>query len=133
MVIPFSYRVIYGDTDQMGVMYYANYLRLFEAGRCEYMHVKGCPYSEVEGRGVLLPISEAHVNYIKPALFDQTITVHTKVELVKGARVNFTYEVTNEDGELLATGFTKHAALDAERRVIRVPADLVDLLEPEKS
>ncbi|PLX41783.1 MAG: thioesterase [Deltaproteobacteria bacterium] len=131
MVIPFSYRVIYGDTDQMGVMYYANYLRLFEAGRCEYMQVKGCPYSEVEKRGVLLPISEAHVNYIKPALFDETITVHTKVDLVKGARVNFSYEVTKAQGDLLATGFTNHAALDSDRRVIRVPADLIELLSPE--
>jgi acyl-CoA thioester hydrolase len=123
--------VIYGDTDNMGVVYYANYLRFFELGRNEYMRARGVTYREVEARGLALPVTEAHCRYLRPARYDDLLTVETRVTRARGARVVFSYTIRNEDGELLAEGKTEHAALGPGGRPQRLPGDLLEILAAE--
>ncbi len=131
MVIASPYRVLYGDTDTMGVVYYAHYLRFFEYGRNEYLRARGLTYREVEARGFRLPVSEARCRYLRPARYDDLLTVETRVVRARGARVSFGYEIRGEGGDLLTEGATDHAVLGAEGRLTRLPADLVEALAPE--
>lgn len=132
MVDTLTYRVIYADTDQMGVMYYANYLRLFEAGRGEYMRKRGLTYKEVEGRGLFLPVTHAQCKYRKSARYDDLLTLRTRILSARGARVVFDFQVYNEKGELLAEGKTEHASVDGEGRIQRLGKELVEALAPEE-
>jgi acyl-CoA thioester hydrolase len=121
-------RVIYGDTDQMGIVYYANYLRYFEAGRNEFIRAKGLRYRDFEERFSLrLPVVEAAVSYRTPARYDDVLTVETTIEDVKRASARFVYRIVRE-GEVVATGHTLHACVDLEGRVRRMPQDLVGRL-----
>ena len=118
-------RVIYGDTDQMGVVYYANYLRYFEAGRTEFIRARGLRYRDFETRfGLRLPVAEAQVSYRAPARYDDLITVETSLAEVKRASARFGYRIVR-DGEILATGHTLHACVDLEGRIQRMPPDLL--------
>lgn len=131
MVVATPYRVIYGDTDQMGVVYYANYLRLFELGRNEYLREAGLTYREIEARGLRLPVVHASCDYSRPARYDDLLSVETRVTKVQGARVHFAYEIKNEEGNRLATGSTVHANVDATGRVVRLDPQLILALQPE--
>jgi acyl-CoA thioester hydrolase len=116
-------RVIYGDTDQMGVVYYANYLRWFEAGRTEFLRAKGISYSDFEAREKLvLPVAEAGVNYLQPARYDDLVAVETSLTLARRASARFEYAVKRGE-DLLATGFTVHACVDGKGRIRRLPED----------
>ena len=116
-------RVIYGDTDQMGVVYYANYLRWFEAGRTEFLRAKGLSYSEFEAREkLILPVAEAGVNYLQPARYDDLVAVETSLVLARRASARFEYAVKRGE-DLLATGFTVHACVDGSGRIRRLPED----------
>ena len=122
-------RVIYGDTDQMGVVYYANYLRYFEAGRNEFIRAKGLRYRDFEERHRLaLPVVEVAVRFRTPARYDDLLAVETSLVEVRRASARFDYRLVREDGELLATGHTLHACVDLEGRVQRMPRDLLDRL-----
>ncbi len=124
-------RVIYGDTDQMGVVYYANYLRFFEAGRNEFIRAQGLRYRDFEARfGMVLPVAEAHVEYLAPARYDDLITVETTLAELRRVKLRFTYRLLR-DRELLVTGFTLHACVDPEGRIRRLPAELVRCLRGE--
>jgi acyl-CoA thioester hydrolase len=121
-------RVIYGDTDQMGVVYYANYLRFFEAGRNEFIRTRGLRYRDFEQRfGLRLPVAEAHVGYRIPARYDDLLAVETSLAEVRRASARFEYRIVRE-GELLATGHTVHACVDLEGRIRRMPAELLERL-----
>jgi acyl-CoA thioester hydrolase len=133
VVIVAAYRVIYGDTDQMGILYYANHLRIFEVGRNEYMRARGLSYREVEARGFALPVTEAHCRYVKSARYDDLLAVETRVTKAKGARVVFAYELKNEAGELLAEGTTEHAVVGGSGRPVRLPPDMLEALSPEEA
>lgn len=116
-------RVIYGDTDQMGVVYYANYLRWFEAGRTEFLRAKGLSYSAFEAREkLILPVAEAGVNYLQPARYDDLVAVETSLVLARRASARFEYAVRRGE-DLLATGFTVHACVDGSGRIRRLPED----------
>jgi acyl-CoA thioester hydrolase len=121
-------RVIYGDTDRMGVVYYANYLRFFEAGRNEFIRAKGLRYLEFEEtHRLMLPVVEAAVQYRSPARYDDLISVETSLTEMKRASARFGYRVVR-GGELLATGHTVHACVDLDGRVQRMPRELLDRL-----
>ena len=121
-------RVIYGDTDQMGVAYYANYLRWFEAGRNEFIRARGLTYREVEGRfRLMLPVAEAHVAYRAPARYDDLVAVETSLAEVRRASVRFEYRIVR-GAEVLATGHTVHACTDLDGRVQRLPQELLGRL-----
>src|ERR1700727_2233487 len=103
-------RVIYGDTDQMGVVYYANYFRYFELSRGEYFRAKGGSYPEVEKRGLMLPVVEASCTYRSPARYDDVLIVKTDISEMKRASMIFSYEVRRDgSADILVTGHTRHA------------------------
>ena len=122
-------RVIYGDTDQMGVVYYANYLRYFEASRNEFIRAKGMRYRDFEVEyGLVLPVIEAHVSYKQPARYDDLLTIEISLAEVRRASARFEYRIVRDDGALLATGHTVHACVDGEGRVKRMPKELLERL-----
>ena len=123
------YRVIYGDTDNMGVAYYANYLRWFEIGRTELLRHWGLPYSEIESQGVLLPVAVAHCKYHTPAKYDACLIIQATLDTAMKAGMKIDYRITSEDRQILhATGFTRHAFVDGDGTVIRPPKFIRDLI-----
>jgi len=126
-----SYRVIYGDTDQMGVSYYANYLRWFEMGRTEFMRQAGMPYVTVEKEGLFFPVVEVHCNYRQPARFDDLLDIETTIGARERASLRFDYRVLHAgDSRLLATGWTRHACVNRSGRPTRLPQEYAQLLDP---
>jgi acyl-CoA thioester hydrolase len=123
------YRVIYGDTDNMGIAYYANYLRMFEIGRTELLRAWGLPYCEIESRGILLPVSEVHCKYMTPARYDDVVIIHASLDTTMKAGLKVDYRITSEDEATVhVTGYTTHAFLNREGRVIRPPAFIRELV-----
>lgn len=134
MLINFSHtsvlRVRYGETDQMGYCYYGNYAQYFEVGRVETMRTIGMSYRDMENEGIMLPVSEYQVKYIKPALYDDEIKIITKITEIKGARLFFDYEIINEENELLCTAKTILVFVSKENmRPITPPNSFLTLLE----
>ena len=125
-----KYRVIYGDTDNMGVAYHANYLRWFEIGRTELIRSWGVTYKEIEARGVFLPVSEAYCKFVTPARYDDVLIIETTLDITLRAGMKFDYRVLNEKfSAALALGYTKHACLNGEGRVVRPPRFLKNMIE----
>jgi acyl-CoA thioester hydrolase len=107
------YRPIYADTDAMGIVYHANYLRFFEMGRTEFLREIGFPYKRLDSdEGVMLPLADVSIKYKKPALYDELLEIRTTIAELKNASVTMAYEIYNEKGELLTTGKTRHAVTD---------------------
>ena len=125
----FELRVRYSDTDQMGWVYYANYLRWFEVGRAEMLRSLGRTYAEVEEGGTLLPVLEAHCRYFSGARYDDLVVIETGIQEVRKASVTFAYRIVRADGEVLATGSTRHCFLGRDGKAGRPPEDLRLLLE----
>jgi acyl-CoA thioester hydrolase len=116
-------RVRYSETDQMGIVYYANYLVWFEVARTDLLRQFGWTYREMEATGVLLPVIEAHCTYQRPARYDDEIEVRAAVRVLSPVRLEFTYEVVlTSDGTIAATGTTRHAAMTGDGRPCRLPA-----------
>lgn len=125
----FSLRVRYGDTDQMGFAYYANYLRWFEIGRAEMMRALGSSYRAIEESGVWLPVLEARCRYLAPARYDDLLGIETAVLELRRASVRFGYRVVELGAlELKAFGSTEHCFLSPAGRPLRPPPELLDLL-----
>jgi acyl-CoA thioester hydrolase len=123
-----EYRVIYGDTDRMGVAYYGHYLRWFEIGRTELIRSWGLSYKSLEDGGVFLPVSEVHCKFLSSARYDDVLTIETSLDAGLRAGMKFDYEIFKaEDAKLLATGYTIHAFVDESGRVIRPPKFLREL------
>ncbi len=102
----YEYRVRYGDTDKMGISYYANYLVWFEAARTEYFRALGLPYTECEKKGFYLPVAESGVKYYAPSTYDDLLQVRTSVSLLKKTTIRFEYQTfLKADQKLLTTGF----------------------------
>jgi acyl-CoA thioester hydrolase len=131
MAVEAQIRVFYGDTDAMGQAYYGNYLRWFEAGRAEWFRASGMTYREVESGGLYLPVVEAHCSYKKPAFYDDTLTIATTFKFSGPARLRFDYEIMR-NGEVLALGYTVHACVSRDRKVVKPPEYLKNLLEPRQ-
>ena len=118
----------YAETDQMGVVYYANYLVWFEVGRTDLLRHAGWSYREMEQDGFSLPCIEAHCEYRQPARYDDDIEIHTSGALVSPIRLRFDYEVARPaDGVVLAHGHTVHASLGRDGRPCRLPARARDV------
>jgi acyl-CoA thioester hydrolase len=125
-----SLRVIYGDTDQMGVVYYANYLRWFETGRSEFLRQIGLPYATIEARGFHFPVVEVACRYCESARYDEVVQVETELAQMGRATLTFHYRIAREsDDALLASGSTKHACVDRAGRPVRIPEILHRALE----
>jgi len=105
--------VRYAETDQMGIAHHSNYAVWFEAGRTEYIKSLGISYTRVEELGLMLPLKSLHCDFIKPAKYEDSIIILTKIKESNGVRLSFSYNVLNkEDGTLLAKGETEHVWTD---------------------
>ena len=124
-----AYRVIYGDTDQMGVVYYANYLRWFERGRSEFLRQIGLPYSTIERQGVHFPVAEVICRYAESARYDDLVEILTELAELGRASLTFNYRISRaDDHRILATGATKHASIDSSGRLVRIPKVLLEAI-----
>jgi acyl-CoA thioester hydrolase len=121
-------RVRYAETDQMGVVYYANYLVWFEVGRTELLRSLGWSYREMEHEGIGLPVIESSCLYHRPARYDDELEIRTKGTLLSAVRMQFDYEIMrNPGGELIVSGRTLHAAVNGHGRPARLPARVREL------
>ena len=126
-------RVIYGDTDAAGIVYYANYLRYFERGRTEYMRDLVLAYREIEEQGLVLPVIECYSRYKASAVYDDLLTIETSLVELKNVSCRFNYRiyknVSDNSRVLLAKGYTVHAAINREGKLTRLPQHLLEKLQ----
>jgi acyl-CoA thioester hydrolase len=114
-------RVRYSETDQMGVVYHANYLNWFEVGRTEFFRRDGYSYRELEKKGVLLPVVDAAISFKQPALYDDVVEIRTHIAELTPVRLTFAYELVRlPDEAQLVTGKTVHAFTNASLKPIRL-------------
>ena len=125
-----EYRVPYADTDMMGVVYYANYLVMFERARNELMRACGYTYRECEAEGWMLPVIHAEVDYKSPARYDDLLEVTAYVQQQKGVRLEIACEVRRKGEEaILAKGFTRHCFVStSDFRPVPPPPRLLAVL-----
>ena len=123
-------RVLYRDTDKMGVVYHANYIVFYEAARNEMFRAIGLPYTLLEKMNIVMPIVEVESKYKAPAYYDDLLTVRSTIKELPAARAVVEYEVFNEAGTLLNTGKTVLGYVNTERmRPCRAPKEFLDELE----
>lgn len=129
MTTTIQYRVPYADSDQMGVVYYANYLVYFERARNELLRDCGTTYRVMEEDRLMLPVREARVEYRAPAVYDDLLEFDAWISLAKGARLRIDCRVRRGE-ELLAEGYTVHACVDRDtRRPKRLPDAFLEYAE----
>lgn len=122
-------RVIYADTDAMGIVYHTNYIKWFEVGRNELMRQLGVAYTELEKLGLNMPLTKVSCHYLPPAKYDQLLTVETKFDYIKRASIRFNSYIWDEEGKkLLVEGYTIHACTNMEGKIRRLPQLLLDLI-----
>jgi len=117
------YRVVFADCDPMRIVYYGTYFRFFEIGRAELFRMLGHPFPKYIAQGLYLAVIETRCRYLKPARYDDDLTIRAGVSDVRRARLTIHYEIILANGEVAATGFTAHAVLNEEGRPQRIPAE----------
>ena len=124
-------RVRYGETDQMGYLYYGNYAEYYEVGRTEATRALGTTYKDLEAGGIGMPVLELWSQYIRPAHYDELLTVKVIVKELPTVKMTFHYEISNEEGELINIGRTVLVFFDSERRrPCKPPEALLVALKP---
>ncbi len=127
-------RVRYGETDQMGYVYYGNYATYFEVARVELLRTNGITYKELEENGIMLPVLKLEVKYHKPAKYDDLLTIKTTVSKEPSITIDFDFEIYNEKKELLTTGFTSLVFINMKRnRPTRATQNILDLFHKKHS
>ena len=122
-------RVIYADTDAMGVVYHTNYIKWFELGRNEFMRQLGVPYTELGKLGLNLPLIKVSCDYLKFAMYDQLLIIETKFDYIKRASIRFNSRIWDENKEnVLVEGYTIHACTNNEGKIRRIPKLLLKLI-----
>lgn len=127
-------RVLYGDTDAAGVVYYGNYMRYFELGRTEYMrNLVRTSYREIEERGLVLPVIECYARYKAPAAYDDLLVIETSINELKNVSCRFSYRIFRKENDrsqiLLVKGFTVNASVDRNGKLTKFPADLLEKMK----
>lgn len=121
----------YAETDQMSVVYYGIYPQYFEVGRVEALRQLGMTYRDMESAGVMMPVLQLEVKYLRPALYDEELTIHTFLKELPASRISFHHEIYNSKEELLTTGMVQLVFVNEKtRRPMRCPAQLYDKLKP---
>lgn len=124
-------RVRYYDTDQMGIVYYGNYARFYEIGRVEALRHLGMSYKELEERGIAMPVYDLNSRFIRPAKYDDLLTIRVTIPQLPKTRFMFSYEIFNQDDQLLNTGQTTLVFVRLDTgRPCSAPADLVEAAKP---
>ena len=125
-----EFRVKYGETDRMGYAYYGNYAQYFEVARVEALRELGFTYKQLEDDGILLPVRHYNVDYLKPAYYDDVITVKTYIKESPSARITFEYEVFNADDEVITNATVVLVFIDAASgRPCRPPKEMCEAIE----
>lgn len=125
-----SLRVRYAETDPMKYVYYGNYATYLEVARVELFRSLGMSYDEIENQGIWLPVSEFSIKYLRPALYDEMIEIHTFIKKTPGVRIDFEYEIYNSSNLKITEAKTTLFFLDAKTgKVIRCPDFLMELIE----
>lgn len=125
-------RIRYGETDQMGHAYYANYFFWFEQARGAWCRARGFSYRDMETMGYFLPVVEAHAEYRGEVLFDDVIVVRVQATETRRASIRFEYEIVNErTGKVTTTGHTWHVVMGKERKAVSIPPEVKALFEAE--
>ncbi|WJJ98273.1 acyl-CoA thioesterase [Algibacter luteus] len=120
-------RVRYGETDQMGVVYHGNYALYLEMGRIEWLRKLGISYKSMEENGIMLPVVSLSINYKKSAGYDDVINVKTQLKRMPTAKIEFDYEITDEQGDILTTANTTLVFIDKNTgRPMRAPQYVLD-------
>lgn len=127
-----EFRVRYGETDQMGVVYHPNYLVWCEIGRTDLIRALGASYADIERAGTFLAVVEARLRFMRAAHYDDMIRVTTRVTEVRSRAARFDYDIATEQGTRLATAYTVLAGMAADGRAISLPIDLRTALERER-
>lgn len=122
-------RVRYGETDQMGHAYYANYLYWFEQARGAWCRDRGFTYKQLEEMGYLLPVVEVHARYKGEIRYDDLITIRVSMPEIKRAAMRFEYQIVDAEGKLLTEGYTWHVLMGSERKAITVPPIVREMLD----
>ena len=123
-------RTRYAETDQMGVVYYGNYPQYLELGRVEWLRSIGFTYKAMEEEGIMMPVVSLQIQYKKPALYDELITIRTKLKELPSTKIEFDYEILNEKGELLSTANTVLVFVDARTfKPVRCPEKVLKLIK----
>jgi len=124
-------RVRYGETDQMGYVYYGFYAMYYEVARVESLRQLGVTYKEIEAMGIIMPVLENKSKYIMPARYDEVLTITTTIREKPGVRIKFEYEIFNEQSKLIHQGETLLAFVDKQsNRPCRPPQAMEDVLQP---
>ncbi|WP_295767200.1 thioesterase family protein [uncultured Mucilaginibacter sp.] len=124
-------RVRYGETDQMGYMYYGNYAEFFEVGRVEMLRSLGLTYKWMEETGIMMPVLEMKCRYLKPALYDEEISIKVTMDKMPGVKIHFSYELFNEKQELIHIGETLLAFINMKTNRPSLPQqEFLDKLKP---
>jgi len=122
-------RIRYGETDQMGIVYHGNYAQYLEMGRIEWLRALGISYKKMEEDGIMLPVISLSLNFKRSARYDDLINVKTQLKNSPTAKIEFDYEITNENNEILTTGNTILAFIDMKtNRPMRAPQFILDKL-----
>jgi len=125
-----QYRILYADTDMMGVVYYGNYGRLYEMGRTEMIRGMGLPYIELEKKGIVMPVFSVESKYRNVLNYDELITIETTVKEVPAVRMEFFHKIYNENGRLAHEAKVVLVFMNMETgRPVRAPEQLTKLLE----
>ncbi len=119
-----TFHIRYAETDAMAIVHHANYIVYFEEGRSHYMRQRGSSYTNFVEAGYYLAVSEVNARYIKPAQYDQRLTIRCWIEEFKSRRITFAYEIVNADtGDLHVTGLTRHICITPDGNVARIPEE----------
>jgi acyl-CoA thioester hydrolase len=123
-------RVSYSDTDQMGFVHHSNYLKYYETGRWNLFRHLGMPYKKIEEEGFLLPVIDVQMQYLKPAFYDQVLTLETSLIAFKGAKLVLSYRLFNEEDEVINTARITLAFINTHsKKPCKPPEHLRDLWE----
>lgn len=125
-------RVPYAHVDKMGFVYYAHHFVYYEMARAEMLRAVGLPYTELEARGVMLPVVEAHCNYHAAARFDDALDIDLVCTALRGARLCIEYRMTRDD-TLITTGHTHHVCMSPDGKPMRPIPELRRLVEEEET
>jgi len=122
-------RVRYAETDKMGYVYYGNYAQYYEIGRTEFMRKRGITYRELEDSGIMLPVLSLNSKFIRPARYDDLLTIKTTLTEIPQTRITFQYEIYNQNGELVNKGDTMLVFVNVHtHRPIKAPQELLNKL-----
>jgi len=126
-------RVIYADTDAMGIVYHTNYIKWFEIGRSEILRDLGIPYAQIERLGYSWPVTELSCRYLSPARYDELVVVETSILEVKRASIKFTYLIWDErQAKVLVEGDSVHACINKEGKIARIPPEVREKINPPR-